>query len=232
MRTDYFSKVSYMGAIPYNHSFRNNFAQKPIMTILHISDTHNCHKELAMLPEADVIVHSGDFTREGTEEEAYDFMNWLCDLPYKHKIFIAGNHDTCLFGADNIEGFPDDVHYLCGSGIEIEGIKFWGVPMFMDDVRSGKLSKYYSQIPDDTDILITHQPPKGMCDLADYGNGLEHKGSAALLARIEQLHLRYHFFGHEHDAYEVQKQGNVVFSNASVMDSKYNLINQPRLFRI
>lgn len=69
------------------------------MTILHISDTHNSHKELGKLPEADVIVHSGDFTRAGTETEAYDFMDWLCDLPYKHKIFIAGNHDTCMFGA-------------------------------------------------------------------------------------------------------------------------------------
>ena len=104
--------------------------------------------------------------------------------------------------------------------------------MFMNDLVNGKLSEYYSQIPDDTDILITHQPPKGMCDLADYDNGLEHKGSVLLLERIEQLHIRYHLFGHEHDAYEVHKQGNVVFSNASVMDSKYNLINKPRLFEI
>ena len=202
------------------------------MTILHVSDTHNSHKELGKLPEADVIVHSGDFTRAGTEAEAYDFMDWFCDLPYKHKIFIAGNHDTCMFGAESIEGLPNDVHYLCGTGIEIEGIRFWGVPMFMNDLVNGKLSEYYSQIPDDTDILITHQPPKGMCDLADYGNGLEHKGSVLLLERIEQLHIRYHLFGHEHDAYEVHKQGNVVFSNASVMDSKYNLINKPRLFEI
>ena len=68
------------------------------MKILHISDTHNCHHRLRDLPEADVVVHSGDFCMVGTEQEALDFLNWFCDLPYKHKIFICGNHDDCLYG--------------------------------------------------------------------------------------------------------------------------------------
>ena len=45
------------------------------MKLLHLSDTHGLHKNLRSLPEADVIVHSGDFTFAGSEEEAYDFMN-------------------------------------------------------------------------------------------------------------------------------------------------------------
>ena len=59
------------------------------MKILHLSDTHGCHHRLRNLPEADVLVHSGDFTMTGTESEALDFLNWLCDLPYKHKIFMG-----------------------------------------------------------------------------------------------------------------------------------------------
>ena len=39
------------------------------MTILQISDTHNRHQLLTNLPMADVIVHCGDFTDMGTEEE-------------------------------------------------------------------------------------------------------------------------------------------------------------------
>lgn len=35
------------------------------MRILHISDTHGCHRHLKNLPEADVIVHSGDITMTG-----------------------------------------------------------------------------------------------------------------------------------------------------------------------
>ena len=44
------------------------------MRIVHISDTHNRHRQLTKLPEGDVIVHSGDFTMAGTEAEALDFM--------------------------------------------------------------------------------------------------------------------------------------------------------------
>lgn len=45
------------------------------MKILHLSDTHNCHHRLRDLPEADVVVHSGDFCMVGSEQEALDFLN-------------------------------------------------------------------------------------------------------------------------------------------------------------
>ena len=61
-------------------------------TILHLSDTHSQHRRLTQLPDADILVHSGDFTMNGSEQEAIDFMNWFCDLSYPHKIFICGNH--------------------------------------------------------------------------------------------------------------------------------------------
>lgn len=74
------------------------------MTIVQISDTHNCHRQLANLPTADVLVHCGDFTDMGTEQEVLDFLNWLIELPYKHKVFVTGNHDLCLWEAADIEG--------------------------------------------------------------------------------------------------------------------------------
>ena len=33
------------------------------MNILHLSDTHGAHRSLGSIPEADVIVHSGDIAR-------------------------------------------------------------------------------------------------------------------------------------------------------------------------
>lgn len=200
------------------------------MRILHISDTHGQHSQLRELPEADILVHSGDFTFSGTEAEAYEFMNWLCDLPYRHKLFIAGNHDDCLYGADGIDGLPDDVHYLCNSGIEIEGIKFYGVPLFMQDIMDGVYEKQLQAIPFETNILITHQPPYGICDVADYGSGPAHHGDKILRSVIDGLHLEYHLFGHEHDAYGTEKVGNTVFSNASLLDIKYNMKGKPKLF--
>ena len=46
---------------------------------------------------ADVIVHCGDFTEYGSEKEVLDFLNWYIELPYRHKIFVTGNHDLCLW---------------------------------------------------------------------------------------------------------------------------------------
>lgn len=109
------------------------------MRILHLSDTHNRHRWLRALPEADVLVHSGDFCMAGCEQEAIDFMDGFCDLPYRHNIFICGNHDDCLYGA-NINGLDNNVHYLCNSGMEIEGLKFYGVPMFMGDCVTDRQS--------------------------------------------------------------------------------------------
>ena len=90
------------------------------MRILQISDTHNRHQLLTGMPAADVLVHCGDFTDMGTEEEVLDFLNWYISLPYLHKIFIVGNHDLCLWEADGIEDLPDNVHFLQDRGCEIE----------------------------------------------------------------------------------------------------------------
>lgn len=200
--------------------------------ILHLSDTHGQHKNLKSLPEADVIIHSGDFTFAGSEEEAYDFMKWFCNLPYKHKIFIAGNHDMCMYGADHIDGLSRNVHYLYNNSVVIDGIKFYGIPMFMEDCMDGNLDVFINNIPDDTDVLITHMPPKGTCDLANYGKGPEHKGNATLAELLKKLHPTCHLFGHEHDAYGKTIKENVIYSNACVVDSRYNLINNPTIINI
>ena len=133
----------------------------------------------------------GISVRVGSEQEAIDFVNWFCDLPYRHKILICGNHDVCLYGAD-IDGLDDNVHYLCNSGIEIDGLKFYGVPMFMGDCISDRQSRNYAKIPSDTDILITHSPAYGILDLDDNIN----YGSEEILDRLTALNLKAHLFGH------------------------------------
>lgn len=70
------------------------------MKIVHISDTHGKHRDERLqkwlsLIEADVIVHSGDFSR-GDWESVFDFYRWYSDLPFKHKLLVPGNHETCL----------------------------------------------------------------------------------------------------------------------------------------
>ncbi|MBD5331204.1 MAG: serine/threonine protein phosphatase [Bacteroides sp.] len=199
------------------------------MKILHLSDTHAAHHRLHELPEADVVVHSGDFCMVGEEREALDFLNWFCDLPYRHKIFICGNHDSCLYGA-NIDGLDSNVHYLCNSGIEIEGLKFYGVPMFMEDCVTNRQTSYYTNTPADTDILITHSPAYGILDLDDSIDGeFIHYGSEEILALVMKIHPRAHLFGHIHRQHGLTKQNGIIFSNGAIMNEDYSRLNIPNI---
>ena len=197
------------------------------MKILHISDTHGCHRRLHDLPPADIVVHSGDFTMNGSEQEALDFMNWFCDLPHSQKIFICGNHDDCLYGA-TIDGLDCNVHYLCNSGVEIDNVKFYGVPMFMSDCIIDRQSRHYANIPEDTDILITHAPPFGILDFDDN----VHYGSEELLYRITAVHPRLHLFGHIHSQYGTKKLNGTIFSNGAIMNADYSNLRTPNIIEI
>ncbi len=194
------------------------------MRILHISDTHGCHHRLKDLPAADVLVHSGDFCMVGSEAEAIDFMNWLCELPYAHKIFICGNHDDCMYGA-NISGLDPNVHYLCNSGVEIDGVKFYGVPMFMGDCVTYRQKGNTDHIPSDTDVLITHSPAYGILDFDDNINyGDEH-----LLTKVVDVHPYLHLFGHIHARHGIVNKHGITFSNGAIMNSDYSKLFNPNL---
>lgn len=192
------------------------------MEILHLSDTHGLHQQLGPLPAADVIVHSGDFTMAGTEQEVFDFLNWFLDLPYTEKILVAGNHDDCLVGAE-IEGLDANCHYLACSGVTIHGVRFYGVPAFIKMQVDGRLTKAVRDIPDDTQILVTHQPP---FEILDFAGGI-HYGSSELLKRVREVKPLFHLFGHIHDAYGQTASRGTLFSNASVVNERYELANKP-----
>ncbi len=199
------------------------------MKILHLSDTHGKHREITTMPLADVLVHSGDFTLSGGDMEALDFIEWLCDLPYKHKIFIAGNHDDCMLDA-TLEGLPDDVHYLSDNGITIDGVSFYGAPMFVTfEGEDLKEIEHYEQIPDNIDILITHRPPLGILDSID---DKLHYGSSILLDKVSKIKAKMHLFGHVHSVYGTMDWKGITFSNAGLTDWKYNIQYPPRIMEL
>ena len=196
------------------------------MTILHLSDTHGLHRQMEHLPLADVVVHSGDFCEGGTVEEVEDFVEWFASLPHKYKLFIAGNHDVCLHGV-MIEGLPDGVHYLCNSGIEIDGVKFYGVPMFVADEVSGAYDTVIEKIPAGIDVLITHQPPYGILDNAE---GVCY-GSTSLLSRVLCVKPHLHLFGHVHKANGKTASHDTLYVNGSIV-SGMQIVNKAQLHEL
>jgi predicted phosphohydrolase len=170
------------------------------------------------MPEADVIIHSGDISNSGTEEEVLDFLNWIIELPYLLKIFVTGNHDLCLWDAEGIEDLPDNIHFLQDKSVTINGKKFFGLAYN----HSEKL------IPDDADVVITHEPP---VMILDESSGT-HWGNSPLRNRIFEVKPHYHLFGHAHNSYGTFKQDGIVFANASLLDDKLQMTRKPKLFEL
>lgn len=211
------------------------------MKIWHISDTHGYHNLLTDIPEVDIVIHSGDCSNPRdpyrNEPEVIDFIHWYKSLPIKHKIYVAGNHDTSieakLIRPSNFEDY--NITYLENEMIEIEGIKILGSPYtprfgdwaFMKD--RAKLDRIWRRsINEDVDVIITHGPPKGILDLAfDRNRNLERCGDKSLLNRIKEVKPKLHLFGHIHNNGEIENAGtrkinglDTIFSNGSVVTDR------------
>lgn len=197
------------------------------MKVLAISDTHGKHRQLTQLPPADLIIHAGDFCTVGTVDEAMDFLEWMVDLPYPHKVFIAGNHDTPLIGG-SIQGLPKNCHFLQHRSVTIEGIKVLGIPFFLESRADQVVKTLYEE---DVDILVTHQPPYGVLDIYEpYG----HYGNKMIEEVVKATRPRYHLFGHMHENYGHAEVEGIHFYNCA-LQGRQNLEileNKPFLFEI
>lgn len=48
------------------------------LSIIAISDTHGRHR-LLLVPEADVIIHTGDACEDGDEDQLLEFFHWYSE---------------------------------------------------------------------------------------------------------------------------------------------------------
>ncbi|KAG0369149.1 metallophosphoesterase domain-containing protein 1 [Gamsiella multidivaricata] len=280
-----------------------------------ISDTHNMTDiNNYSIPEADILVHAGDFTKMGTTAQVDQFICWMKSLTHiPLKIIVAGNHDVILdkefyeknwfrfhtaqedhqAAVEKLQSAGHGIVYLDNSsytvdgakvlykkwqkqaklelkqktlqeihaegaaaadGIEsvdpregwIEGYRIWASPWqpefyewAFNEVR-GKLHEIWKHIPVDTDILITHGPPKGHGDIVPQDNNI-HVGCRELLERLKVVRPLYHVFGHIHEGYGVSQidwrpiatqdgenpGSSTVCINASACNINYRPLNKP-----
>jgi len=204
-----------------------------VVKIVAISDTHTYH-DCIDLPPGDILVHTGDFSFQGNREEYDKFVEWFAKQPHPHKVFIAGNHDRIL-EREKLP-VPDGVYYLEDSAIEIEGIKFYGSPWQPEFFnwafnlpRGRPLQEKWAQIPEDTQVLLTHGPPHKILDQCPGGN----VGCEDLLERVLRLpKLQYHMFGHIHESYGTEVFGRTTFVNASICNGRYAPTRDPIVLEI
>ena len=188
--------------------------------IVCISDTHNTHNTQPPLPDGDILIHAGDLTISGSQQEHDDVLSWLQSQPHPHKFFIAGNHDTLLGTTTEIHQYISSTYpsltYLqeTSAQVTIRGrtLRIYGSPYTPQHgswvfqyprvhppwyspsktpTSEYQSTQIWSRIPPLTDILITHGPPLGHLDNTA-------AGCYALLTALWRVRPKLHVFGHIH----------------------------------
>lgn len=158
-------------------------------------------------------------------EELQAQLDWLGSLPHRHKIITAGNHDK-LLDPEYVARFPDrfgesegqaraelewhDVAYLNNSSktLELAGLRRLNVFGSPCTPKYGTFAFQYppirdvwtGAIPDRTDVLLSHGPPKGYLDL-------EGKGCPQLTREVARTRPRLVVFGHIHRGHGREEVG-------------------------
>jgi len=230
--------------------------KKAMTKFITISDLHSKYNDIPKewFVEADCIICAGDVTNVGYPHDAENFLKWFNKLPYKHKIFIPGNHDFCFdekyvsttpHGLQHwsqhipktkmdVEAIMDkypDIRYLNDSGTVVNGITIWGSPIspwFHDWAfnrdRGDVIQKHWDMIPTSTDIVVTHGPCWGILDKTEQGDLTGCKNLGWEICN--RIKPKYHICGHIHEAYGVAIQGSTTYINTSILDRGYSINNK------
>ena len=125
------------------------------LKIVCVSDTHGFESQLPSLPAGDVLLHCGDFAKDGSAGSRHEalrrFDAWLAEQPHELKLVVRGNHDPRhvtfpLSGA---------LYASSPTSMEFRSVMFHLVPFTRGRLRA--------PIPA-CDILATHSPPLNVLD--------------------------------------------------------------------
>ena len=223
-----------------------------MVSVCAMSDLHGF---LPKVEPCDLVLICGDIVPlkyQSDSELAYDwyedyFKEWAENLKCDKVLFIAGNHE-CTFPVDSKAYqrlFPENskVTYLEDSQYNYRGLdgktySIYGTPYcqifgtwaFM--LPDSKLREKYSEIPENLDILITHDAPYGVSDVllqkeCKWATG-EHIGNVPLRNAIIQKCPKYVFHGHLHStSHEFELLENSKVVNCSLKDEFYNVLYKP-----
>ena len=138
--------------------------------------------------------------------------------------------------------------YLEDQSVVVEDIQFYGSPWSPQFSRTAfqlergkEMRRVWERIPDTTEFLITHSPPRGVRDRNIRGvkSGCEDL-LKEVVTRVKPrynmikyvfmfnlLMIRYHVFGHIHEGYGAVTNGETIFVNASALNRRKRTVNSP-----
>ncbi|KAL8801930.1 MAG: hypothetical protein Q9200_006766 [Gallowayella weberi] len=183
-----------------------------------VSDTHNAAPDASFkLPAGHVLIHAGDLTNRGKYTKLRKTFNWIEKADFEVKVVIAGNHDITLDPAfyEQHGAHHHGQHLQDAAALTLtkpDGprttFKVSGSPMspargiWAFGYQSGMASHLWDQIPLDTDVLVTHTPPKDHCDASqDRGPA----GCKPLRQALGRVRPSLAVCGHVHEGRGVQR---------------------------
>lgn len=175
-------------------------------------------------------------SNSGKHDEVKSFARWVLNYPSTHKVVICGNHEVTFqpeFYEKNWQTFhpvkedaeqakrlisnTPGIIYLEDSSVKLYGYTLYGSPWTPGHIghtnwafnfqRGGPdCHSVWKKIPIETDILMTHGPPKGHGDkIANFERPKENGslvGCEDLLAEVvERVKPLVHVYGHIHEGY-------------------------------
>ena len=226
------------------------------MKICAISDLHGYLPELK---PCELVLICGDSVPLEYQDSSkktkkwYDttFRKWAGELPCDKVLFIAGNHELHFPGKkiiyESLFSKDDKITYLCHSEYihkskDGKEYKIFGTPyckQFMNWAfmyPNEELEKIFKNIPNDLDILISHDNPYGYGDIVlqecPWADG-SHIGNIPLAKAIEEKQPKYQFNGHLHSCdHSLIMIGNTKHYNCSIKDEQYNPVYEPLYLNI
>ncbi len=157
----------------------------------------------------------------------------------------ARHSDKEIHNTDrDIRNFMKDypsIIYLNDSGCIIDGVEFWGSPVtvWFHDWAFNREAGYdikqtWDKIPESTDVLITHGPPKTiLSEVFNYGDGtVTDVGDDELLKAVYRVEPKCHVFGHIHEMYGTKVVDGIGFINACSLNDSYAPINPPIIIEV
>ena len=174
------------------------------MRVLAFSDLHHSAKQakeiVAAAKEADLVIGAGDFCNMRQDLDGAMGLLAGIDAPF---VLVPGNAESV---DELVKAAPESAHVLHGTGVEVGGVRLfglgYGVPVTPFGAWSCDLSEEQASEMLDAcegaDILVLHSPPLGAVDRTSGGLSV---GSAAILAAIERVQPKLALCGHIHDSW-------------------------------
>ena len=202
------------------------------MKLVALSDLHG---HLPEIPTCDAVLIAGDICPNiSSEEQASwldtEFRRWLEKI--KSPTFgVAGNHDFVF--QELPERVPDlPWTYLEDSESQFSGLFIYGTPwqpIYQDNafqISESKLQSKWDLIPDQTDILIVHGPPRYYGDMCKSGVRV---GSPTLYERIYAVNPKLVVCGHVHEDRGHWKFGKTQIYNVSLKNRHHKIEYLPTI---